>query len=258
MGPRMFIRGISARTGVNSRPSRELQWGRGCSSAESQQPGLPVNGSGPHASMGPRMFIRGIVPIRHDQDARWPASMGPRMFIRGIVPRPAAASSRTRFNGAADVHPRNRRSAPELLRASAAGFNGAADVHPRNRSRRRRHASFIDSASMGPRMFIRGIGHTVVPTSVHRSRRFNGAADVHPRNRGRALRASIHEVRLQWGRGCSSAESRFGVSATARECTASMGPRMFIRGIRRCSLQRFRTRLQWGRGCSSAESTARS
>ncbi len=59
MGPRMFIRGIDGTLLMGERRLLVLQWGRGCSSAESTACAPPIT-CRIAASMGPRMFIRGI------------------------------------------------------------------------------------------------------------------------------------------------------------------------------------------------------
>ena len=84
------------------------------------------------------------------------------------------------------------------------GFNGAADVHPRK----------PPWPKCGP------VTHRI---------RFNGAADVHPRKRKHQVVMKPAQM-LQWGRGCSSAETGAGVEGPPHRFQASMGPRMFIRG----------------------------
>ncbi len=248
MGPRMFIRGIRRR-GSDRPPSRHRFNG-----AADVHPRNPTREWLQHhycelASMGPRMFIRGIPQRAGIAEARPIASMGPRMFIRGIVirPPPFARCGARRFNGAADVHPRNHRRAARRGRGRRASMGPRMfirGIHPGKRD-----LLALAAASMGPRMFIRGIrrgqGGRLRPSTqwaadVHpgitsgerlRGRRFNGAADVHPRNPDKVEQDIGSAPRLQWGRGCSSAES------------AGVG-RVAPRGAR----------LQWGRGCSSAES----
>ena len=110
------------------------------------------------------------------------------------------------------------------------GFNGAADVHPR-KLRVRDQSAHASHASMGPRMFIRG----------------NNKLD-------REL--ITKHFGLQWGRGCSSAETRPGHRPHTIPALASMGPRMFIRGnLQRALSAVGASMLQWGRGCSSAETS---
>ena len=105
--------------------------------------------------MGPRTSIRGNVPIAF----KWLAS-GLLQWGRGL---PSAETyylhdeddtDTTRFNGAADFHPRKRDLSPKGHRASCR-FNGAADFHPRKLDAK------LDTiigwlASMGPRTSIRG------------------------------------------------------------------------------------------------------
>ena len=110
--------------------ARELQWGRGRSTAES-----------------PRERVRVL--------ARRRASMGPRSFDRGEDRRgaePGRASPG--FNGAAVVRPRRAR-ARESGNRTRCGFNGAAVVRPR-RDGQRGVADPLVGASMGPRSFDRG------------------------------------------------------------------------------------------------------
>ena len=206
------------------------------------------------ASMGPRMFIRGNVscaqpPAGESACFNGAADVHPRKPGRRVVCQRCPSG----FNGAADVHPRKRKE------GKGEGERERASMGPRmfirgNEPRAPKDCR-VRPASMGPRMFIRG-------NSNHRARirarlrRFNGAADVHPRKLG-AQQVRLHvEVavasmgprmfirgnmrtkpdtasarsRLQWGRGCSSAETR----AAWDEGWCSQ-------------------RLQWGRGCSSAE-----
>ena len=223
MGPRIFIRGY-----VGCLANRDLflrlQWGRGFSSADTRAPeGSPAEDVGlqwgrgfssadtvfgdhlyvvPLASMGPRIFIRGYKNTRISRSSARALQWG-RGFSSadtcGRRPQPTVA---TRFNGAADFHPRIRRAAigaprgygasmgPRIFirgyesgpfaAGSRACFNGAADFHPRilrrsARSPRMRHPS------MGPRIFIRGYLPAIGPP--------------------------MGPTRLQWGRGFSSADT---------------------------------------------------
>ena len=238
MGPRMFIRGNPLRSAYCGWHG-PLQWGRGCSSAETliyQQYGpLPeVASMGPRmfirgndegtggditgfaqASMGPRMFIRGNLHPVYPSVGPLFASMGPRMFIRGnMIYRPLCADTGC-FNGAADVHPRKLRGSCDVPNCGGC-FNGAADVHPRKLG----PASLCRRcrvASMGPRMFIRG-NDLNAPDRVDGQISFNGAADVHPRKLDGIGRCADYPGQ------------------------ASMGPRMFIRGNGGWDLQTVRAR----------------
>jgi len=60
---------------------------------------------------------------------------------------------------------------------------------------------------------------------------------------------------LQWGRGCSAAESTRTAQDLDHAPAASMGPRLFSRGkaITRRGTRWPARSLQWGRGCSAAE-----
>ena len=180
MGPRIFIRGnCPLQLGTIDRCM--LQWGRGSSSAETSshrsrtRRRAGFNGAADlhprklrraadpcalpwHASMGPRIFIRGNVGAAFLRGVQGRASMGPRIFIRGNpftggVQNPLAllqwgrgsSSAETRartrspgnsarcFNGAADLHPRKRQARRRIV-LMWPGFNGAADLHPRKRA----------------------------------------------------------------------------------------------------------------------------
>ena len=180
MGPRMFIRGNGFSASFNA-SSVSLQWGRGCSSAEtaacvtdltvqnqlqwgrgcsSAETRVVSRSSGDRqvASMGPRMFIRGNTVGRQSLARYLPSFNG----AADVHPRKRDHHYRVgldchrRFNGAADVHPRKRpRNSP--LRRPLRRFNGAADVHPRKHTTDGAGNSDT-AASMGPRMFIRGNG----------------------------------------------------------------------------------------------------
>src|SRR3990172_2839730 len=115
-------------------------------------------------------------------------------------------------------------------------------------------AAFL-AASMGPRMFIRGnkVAETRLTSSAGG---FNGAADVHPRKRA-ATDGHPNTTVLQWGRGCSSAETLYRVAMLPRFAGLQWG--------RGCSsaetgvapgILQVDAELQWGRGCSSAETRA--
>ncbi len=255
MGPRMFIRGIDARAGEWTQGYLELQWGRGCSSAESigaqgvastRQYGFngaadvhPRNRprpSGVQTSARSLQWGRGCSSAE-SRKAQWVSTRrrspgwlqwGRGCSYRGIGDAVCEVSCPVRgFNGAADVHPRNR---PGAIRARRAGWKlqwgrGCSSAESR------RHSG-----------------------SSRRPTRFNGAADVHPRKprtdcasvafsgllqwgRGCSSAESTRDaqrsggiIALQWGRGCSSAESREQPSKQQRDRQASMGPRMFIRG----------------------------
>ena len=60
------------------------------------------------ASMGPRLFSRGMLEAAMLLAIGQPASMGPRLFSRGMnEPSYTPGFPRGRFNGAAAVQPRN-------------------------------------------------------------------------------------------------------------------------------------------------------
>ena len=113
--------------------------------------------------------------------------MGPRMFIRGNAATNTKLPVLNGFNGAADVHPRK-----------------LVDADP----------SFDDqNASMGPRMFIRGnatvaIGATAGGNASMGPRMFIRGNPPPPPLCGRPTPL------LQWGRGCSSAETNLPITTT--------------------------------------------
>ena len=176
----MFIRG-NIHPGVAGTKIVLLQWGRGCSSAETTNSttfevdaGRRFNGA---ADVHPRKPTPGAGRWRHLL-----ASMGPRMFIRGNAPRvraPKAPESRKlqwgRGCSSAETSPPDRR-ARRWPR-----FNGAADVHPRKPSQMRTFHLRSPELQWG-----RGCSSAETHVFVNHHRRlssFNGAADVHPRKR---------------------------------------------------------------------------
>ena len=156
-----------------------------------------------------------------------------------------------RFNGAATFQPRNAVLEAAKGRSSTC-FNGAATFQPRNDHVRGRREHFMP-ASMGPRLFSRGM-----PVARFRVR-LDDRASMGPRLFSRGMR-KYHIIQnnlsmLQWGRDFSAAEcsrtntsaaycSSFNGAATfqprnARRASqrkdaeeASMGPRLFSRGMR--------------------------
>ena len=230
MGPRHFSRGISCcMLSVGSLVS--LQWGRGISAAES---GGPPNGPAVSPTL---QWGRGISAAESSPTPI--ASMKCRVLQwgRGI----SAAESGEDANLRAENRPlqwgRGISAAesqclcnrwPKILKC----FNGAAAFQPRN-----------------PEKEVEGY-------MIHMS--FNGAAAFQPRNHDSRCMISWANSTLQWGRGISAAESRFGTTSSPGGVTlqwgrgisaaesgdgnqtdmrmrqASMGPRHFSRGIRSC------------------------
>ena len=231
MGPRLFSRGMSPpsppppdggagfngaaalqpRNGSSSRmrstfTSIRLQWGRGSSAAECLAPASRNDHTAALASMGPRLFSRGMhrkrggfafcylsfngaaaLQPRNEVDRNEchlhgiHASMGPRLFSRGMLllwlrPRlPRAALQWGRGSSAAEC--RRQLGGGHLGAPASMGprlfSRGMRDARPRGRQPRH--------ASMGPRLFSRGMW-----TTTH----FGGS----------------RSERLQWGRGSSAAE----------------------------------------------------
>ena len=186
MGPRMFIRGNSVRAGRPCRLQR-LQWGRGCSSAET----LP--------SVNPTSFLMRLQWGRGCSSAETISLETARAEVlvlqwgRGCssaeTPWSAQPVSNAQcFNGAADVHPRKH---PDRRRIHPLR---AASMGPRMFIRGNGDGSCWETgcahASMGPRMFIRGNSESSSGSRRVRTR-FNGAADVHPRKRSATSRNPI-------------------------------------------------------------------
>jgi len=229
-----------------------LQWGRGCSAAE-REGGLLNGAAYPSfngaaavqprkehfaknsliccmASMGPRLFSRGKNRGRTMRECLNWASMGPRLFSRGkrcrsLKPNPIILRG---FNGAAAVQPRKVHPRRQQVNISPS-FNGAAAVQPRKDKARWSH----------PQDFVC----------------FNGAAAVQPRKVEVRKPANVGGNRLQWGRGCSAAESIPRCIVCDAPELASMGPRLFSRGKPAAGIPvtEMVPTLQWGRGCSAAE-----
>ena len=180
-----------------------LQWGRGCSAAECRLCVVQAQYTST-ASMGPRLFSRGMAGVPLPSAAVFHASMGPRLFSRGM--------------------------GGGVLTGGVAG-----------------------KASMGPRLFSRGMDacfYAVGPE--HKG--FNGAAAVQPRNEYGNHAVFMDAFPLQWGRGCSAAECHAILGGVVVCYLASMGPRLFSRGMKGLIPDLPRdVPLQWGRGCSAAE-----
>jgi len=250
-------RGCSAAERSSRRPNRERdtarQWGRGCSAAERPPapapPGSPAGFNGA-AAVQPRKVRRdGSKTVTGDllQWGRgcsaaerglglsgWCLTTCRLQWGRGCSAAERAFSADSLpackgFNGAAAVQPR-KVTQGLLCPVLRHRFNGAAAVQPRKDAQRpvilgRAHAS------MGPRLFSRG-KPPPEPTPPYAP----SCASMGPRlfSRGKAAvrRWAVERAVLQWGRGCSAAESQSPHTA---------------------SLAVFE--LQWGRGCSAAESS---
>ena len=225
MGPRIFIRG-------NFRPVgrhqflKLLQWGRGSSSAETHRARQAVRQD------NLLQWGRGSSSAETGFEAMWDDSPIKLQWGRGsssaeTLPAAQSCSRISRFNGAADLHPRKRLPC-EWTHRTRTCFNGAADLHPRKRGRpgrrRPRRWGFNGAADLHPRKLVPFYGERVGQG------RFNGAADLHPRKRLLFGAITGDSVLLQWGRGSSSAETLRAVPGRG----APGG-------------------LQWGRGSSSAE-----
>jgi len=226
--------------------------------------------------MGPRLFSRG---------KRWNWSTpptGPPRFngAAAVQPRKETISqlARTdyrRLQWGRGCSAAERRSRPRAA-GRHCGFNGAAAVQPRKGVPKPK-VDATTVASMGPRLFSRG--KVVCGGDLHRAGpRFNGAAAVQPRkdrsrhaqgasqrasmgprlfSRGKVRRTSAHSrgYVLQWGRGCSAAESAYRTPTTSppARCfngAAAVQPR---KAVLAPAIPRSPVSLQWGRGCSAAE-----
>ena len=157
--------------------------------------------------------------------------MGPRLFSRGNVHDSHSDSKKALmlqwgrgFSAAETV------CSVHTDATDGTGFNGAAAFQPRKPRASAERQSWGPPASMGPRLFSRGNGHTLGQWQPRRR------ASMGPRlfSRGnldcRNKSATIPRT-LQWGRGFSAAET-----PTLAASTLSLAPT-----------------LQWGRGFSAAE-----
>ena len=193
---------------INSRPNwyggvRDRQWGRGLSTKEiGHADVLPRRIHA--ASMGPRSFNRGNVPVAHRSAARAQASMGPRSFNRGNfpawVPTPA---TRSRFNGAAVFQPR---------KCAVTRFKCFA-------LKSLQWGRGLSTAEM-----TRATSLSTPPSLLQWGRGLSTAEMQDPA-------AVVYSTGgLQWGRGLSTAEIFRPGSRHLRPALASMGPRSFNRG----------------------------
>jgi len=180
--------------------------------------------------MGPRLFSRGKGPVAALDRGLEIASMGPRLFSRGkaLQGLRTTRSRELQWGRGCSAAERLTRS---VTRQTLMGFNGAAAVQPRKEPESGLSPTCGAAASMGPRLFSRGKN---IEATHRRGKR---KASMGPRlfSRGKAGYSTrwMDSGLLQWGRGCSAAES----DPSARSPAAP-------------------SKLQWGRGCSAAESTA--
>ena len=251
MGPRLFSRGRLAADVALTLPGQQLQWGRGSSAAEGAgwRSTRPASGSlqwgrGSSAAEGsrtrqqhyrlerfngaaalqPRKGRASRAPIRSPVELQWGRGSS---AADGMEFCPLRCNFGS-FNGAAALQPRKGRYPPPWsAKNQTLQWGRGSSAAEGNVCGSANH--FVDSASMGPRLFSRG--------------RFNAE---------RGLPVSV--FLLQWGRGSSAAEGRWvdvgsdaksgrfnGAAAlqprkAARRntilwvCRASMGPRLFSRG----------------------------
>ncbi len=189
------------------------------------------------ASMGPRFIDRGK-PV----SGAVTANAGTLQWGRGSSTAERSLAARSpiagiRFNGAAVHRPRKDAGVKGQVVGLPASFNGAA-VHRPRKALAATLGVAIGSASMGPRFIDRGKAAAwrwprVGPASfngaaVHRPRKGRSCRRSHsarlasmgPRfiDRGKALRftVTVAMVKLQWGRGSSTAE-RTKLSDSDRE-----------------------------------------
>ena len=174
------------------------------------------------------------------------ASMGPRLFSRGmrsLLER--VALDFLGFNGAAAVQPRNVAHHPGRVFA-VNGFNGAAAVQPRNAAALQLEAAPVVHASMGPRLFSRGMHPRPLPPD-----RGLGCASMGPRLFSRGMLTAWRKAgQYRWAsmgprlfsRGMAGVDCRPGCDPRA-----SMGPRLFSRGMDgRCDRGPFAARASMG------------
>ena len=205
MGPSMFVDGDRRRPWPWT-DTVALQWGRRCSSTETQTAEW-ISCRRSTASMGPSTIVDGDEKAARGAGARscrFNGAVDVRRRRRRREPLRSPGCARC-FNGAVDVRRRRHGSALGAPRDHAS-FNGAVDVRRRRRVSRATPLAPAPSASMGPSMFVDGD----VPTPV---------------------RVTATSGPLQWGRRCSSTETR---RPRRPEPSRKMS-------------------LQWGRRCSSTE-----
>ncbi len=237
--------------------SRQLQWGRGHSTAEI------ASARGREHRRAQRFNGAAVIRPR-----KWPTSAigsGPMVALQwgrghstaeiGRLAR-RHADRATGFNGAAVIRPRKCAATSAVVDAATAsasmgprsfdrgnaaaigrrwrssvGFNGAAVIRPRKSSDGAPDRLQRPSASMGPRSFDRGNRRTMwLPMAWHDRLQW-GRGHSTAEMRDAADRPAATIGRLQWGRGHSTAEMTRCTSR--REPTvsmASMGPRSFDRG----------------------------
>ncbi len=163
--------------------------------------------------------------------SRWSGSTDRLQWGRG---HSTAEMRRCSATAIADRHasmgPRsfNRGNTGRVTRTRSHGtrFNGAAVIQPRKCGRRRRIGTPGCVASMGPRSFNRG-------------------------NRRVTVAASGRRLRLQWGRGLSTAE--MSAAEASPDCRRFNGAAVFQPRKWPVGDQPAGMTLQWGRGHSTAE-----
>ena len=234
MGPRFFNRGnAAAARHPEAAQLTRLQWGRGFSTAEMSADACQPSMSGRSAFNGAAVFQprkSGLAPVARASSRRlqWGRGFSTAEMI-GCTPRIGCKPTRP-FNGAAVFQPRKSALTAWSPTASNAAFNGAAVFQPRKSRPLARHSAWLYVPSMGPRFFNRG-------NDLHRRKCTAriGQPSMGPRffnrgNRACGLPSTARQMRLQWGRGFSTAEIAVAACDRAPPVMPSMGPRFFNRG----------------------------
>ncbi len=162
-----------------SRDHAQLQFGRGCSTAERAH-----DAAGEHApvraSIRPRLFYRGKINANAESFRLLSASIRPRLFYRGKAAgwaRWSPSTARLQFGRGCSTAESPASGAKAII---TRGFNSAAVVLPRKVGFHRR--------------------------TKHDQQCFNSAAVVLPRKDADRAPAKVFRGALQFGRGCSTAE----------------------------------------------------
>ncbi len=216
MGPDLFGREIATGKAGRAPDGDRLQWGPTCSVGRS-------------ARSRPRSLCRRA------------ASMGPDLFGReiGLRSRTAAASRRSRFNGARPVRSGDRaRSATNETIYSPLQWGPTCSVgrsHLLTLAARQGTHSFNGARPVRSGDRARGTGASSLASSS-----FNGARPVRSGDRWARSLDTSRSWTLQWGPTCSVGRSDHRERHAGALRKASMGPDLFGREIARGSYQRGR------------------
>ena len=166
MGPRSFNRGNEVTLAVKEERERQLQWGRGLSTAEMNQIGQVLIGLA-KLQWGRGLSTAEICSQRRETAGLDKASMGPRSFNRGNA-GDLAGLRRRRFLVSMGPRSFNRGNPSGACFVSAASscFNGAAVFQPRKFFQQLRFPAARLSLQWG-----RGLSTAEMPPAAARSTR---------------------------------------------------------------------------------------